>query len=116
MITLRQCGWLNLMKWTKVFLVVFVYFPKRIELVSTSFLNTGTAIFKVAKTEHELPAQGSWLTLDVDGEEEIPRDWYLRLCGHAQKMMLKKADLTATMPIKPSDYCFDCQDSIVADH
>ena len=77
-------------------------------------VDEGTAIFKVAKTEHELPAQGSWLTLDADGEGKVPRDWYLRLCGWAQQMMMRKIDLTETMPIEASDYCFDCGDHNVA--
>ncbi|KAL7511007.1 hypothetical protein ACHAXN_007921 [Cyclotella atomus] len=67
-------------------------------------VDEGTAIFKVAKTEHELPAQGAWLTLDADGEGELPRDWYLRLCGWAQRMMLRQISLTDTIPIQPSDY------------
>jgi hypothetical protein len=79
-------------------------------------VDEGTAIFKVTKGEEELPIQGKWLTLDIDGEEEIPRDWYLRLCGHAQRMMFGKIKLTETMPINASDYCFECQGSSVVDH
>jgi hypothetical protein len=79
-------------------------------------VDEGTAIFKVAKTEDELPAQGNWLTLDADGEGEIPRDWYLRLCGFAQQMMLGKIELTETMPINASDYYSDCGDANVADY
>eukprot|EP00956_Cyclotella_meneghiniana_P018858 scaffold31775_cov79-Cyclotella_meneghiniana.AAC.7 len=63
-------------------------------------VDEGTAIFKVARAEHELPAQ--------DGEGEIPRDFYLRLCGWAQRMMLRKIELTEMMPITASDYCLDC--------
>jgi hypothetical protein len=76
-------------------------------------VDEGTAIFKVAKTEHELPAQGAWLTLDADEEGELPRDWYLRLCGWAQRMMLRQISLTNVIPIQPSDYCIECGDGTV---
>ncbi|KAL3791318.1 hypothetical protein HJC23_006047 [Cyclotella cryptica] len=79
-------------------------------------VDEGTAIFKVAKTKHELPAQGNWLTLDVDGDGEIPHDWYLRLCGHAQLMMLGKIEVMETMPINASDYCLECQGTNIVDH
>lgn len=45
-------------------------------------VDEGTAIFKVAATASEVPAQGTWLTLDADGTS-LPNDWYLRLCGQA---------------------------------
>jgi hypothetical protein len=31
----------------------------------------------------------------------LPNDWYLRLCGEAQKMLQKKIKLTNKIPIKP---------------
>ena len=61
-------------------------------------VDEGTAIYKVAATQQEVPAQGKWLTLDADGIE-LPNDWYLRLCGEAQKMMRGEIDLTDAIPI-----------------
>ncbi|EED86632.1 predicted protein [Thalassiosira pseudonana CCMP1335] len=63
-------------------------------------VDEGTAIFKVAKNQNEVPADGDWLSLDADGKA-LPNDWYLRLCGEAQKMLQKKIKLTNKIPIKP---------------
>ena len=63
-------------------------------------VDEGTAIFKVASNANEAPAEGDWLTLDADGQS-LPSDWYLRLCGEAQKMLEKKISLTSKIPIKP---------------
>ncbi len=62
-------------------------------------VDEGTAIFKVAKNNQELPAEGNWLTLDADGVA-LPNDWYLKLCGEAQKMLLGTIALTNKIPIK----------------
>jgi hypothetical protein len=64
-------------------------------------VDEGTAIYKVASTQREVPAEGNWLTLDADGIE-LPNDWYLRLVGEAQKMMQGKIVLTDTIPIAPN--------------
>lgn len=66
-------------------------------------VDEGTAIYKVAATQKEAPLQGSWLTLDADGVK-LPNDWYLRLCGEAQKMMRGEIELTDSIPIEASDY------------
>ncbi|KAL7504285.1 hypothetical protein ACHAXN_001969 [Cyclotella atomus] len=63
-------------------------------------VDEGTAIFKVAPTQQEVPAEGKWLSLDVDGIK-LPNDWYLRLCGEAQKMLRGEILLTDTIPISP---------------
>mmetsp|Transcript_16477 Transcript_16477/g.34686 ORF Transcript_16477/g.34686 Transcript_16477/m.34686 type:complete len:413 (-) Transcript_16477:271-1509(-) len=63
-------------------------------------VDEGTAIFKVAATEDDLPARGSWLSLGDDGQS-LPSDWYLRLCGEAQKMLEGKISLNAEIPIQP---------------
>jgi hypothetical protein len=63
-------------------------------------VDEGTAIFKVAKNQAEVPAVGKWLALNADGTT-LPNDWYLRLCGEAQKMLLGLIKLTSTIPIKP---------------
>lgn len=63
-------------------------------------VDEGTAIFKVGATQEEVPAEGNWLTLDADGKQ-LPNDWYLRLCGEAQKMLRGDIPLTDTIPISP---------------
>ena len=63
-------------------------------------VDEGTAIYKVASTQNDVPAEGKWLSLDADGTS-VPSDWYLRLCGEAQKMMHRKIELTDTIPIIP---------------
>ena len=61
-------------------------------------VDEGTAIYKVAATQQNVPAEGTWLSLDADGIV-VPNDWYLRLCGEAQKMFLGQIGLTDTIPI-----------------
>lgn len=63
-------------------------------------VDEGTAIYKVAKDMSEVPDDGKWLTLDADGEA-LPRDWYLRLCGEAQKMLAGDIELSDTITISP---------------
>ena len=63
-------------------------------------VDEGTAIFKVAASRKDVPAGGRWLTLDADGLS-LPNDWYLRLCGEAQKMLAGKAWISMTIPLKP---------------
>lgn len=63
-------------------------------------VDEGTAIYKVAATQQEVPAEGKWLSLDADGTQ-LPNDWYLKLCGEAQKMMRGEIGLTDTIPISP---------------
>eukprot|EP01082_Thalassiosira_pseudonana_P015157 g13778.t1 g13778 contig9:413217-414998(+) len=60
-------------------------------------VDEGTAIFKVAKN---VPNEGQWLTLDIDGLQ-LPSDWYLRLCGQAQQMMFGNIELSESIPIEP---------------
>ncbi|KAL7452106.1 hypothetical protein ACHAXS_000266 [Conticribra weissflogii] len=64
-------------------------------------VDEGTAIFKVAARQSEVPVDGNWLTLDADGQS-LPSDWYLSLCGEAQKMLTKKIKLTSKIPIRPN--------------
>ena len=58
------------------------------------------AALKLAPTAADKPAQGSFLSLDADGQA-LPSDWYLRLAGEASKMLRKETPLTATIPITP---------------
>lgn len=63
-------------------------------------VDEGTAIFKVVSNKNQVPVQGNWLALDADGQS-LPVDWYLRLCGEAQKMLDGEIKLTSSIPIKP---------------
>lgn len=63
-------------------------------------VDEGTAIYKVAKDQSEVPDDGNWLTLDADGED-LPHDFYLRLCGEAQRMLAGNISLSDKIPILP---------------
>ena len=63
-------------------------------------VDEGTAMFKLAPTPAELPAQGSFVPLNIDGYA-LPSDWYLRLAGEATKMLRGEIPLSAQMPITP---------------
>jgi hypothetical protein len=56
-------------------------------------VDEGTALFKVAATARAVPAEARFLTLDAD-RDAVPSDWYLRLAGQAQRVLLG-APLTA---------------------
>ncbi|HWH69939.1 MAG TPA: Ig-like domain-containing protein, partial [Candidatus Sulfotelmatobacter sp.] len=45
-------------------------------------LNEGTSMFKMAPTAAQLPAQGTFVPLNIDGQN-LPNDWYLRLADQA---------------------------------
>lgn len=57
-------------------------------------------VFKVTAKTSDLPADGTWLALDADGQN-LPSDWYLRLAGQAQQMLEGKIELTSSIPIQP---------------
>jgi hypothetical protein len=63
-------------------------------------VDEGTALFKTAPTPAQLPAQGSFVALNVDGYN-LPSDWYLRLTGEASKMLRGEIPTSAVMPITP---------------
>ncbi|MSU58424.1 MAG: hypothetical protein EXS35_09640 [Pedosphaera sp.] len=63
-------------------------------------VDEGTAIFKVAANASQLPAQGSFVPLNIDGYT-LPNDWYLRLTGAATKMLRGDIPLQSTMPASP---------------
>jgi hypothetical protein len=63
-------------------------------------VDEGTAMFKLAPTPAELPAQGTFVPLNIDGEA-LPSDWYLRLAGEAGKMLRGETPLSSTRPISP---------------
>ncbi|MEX0988367.1 MAG: T9SS type A sorting domain-containing protein [Bacteroidales bacterium] len=61
-------------------------------------VDEGTAIFKLAENEQQIPTTGKFVTLDIDGYK-LPSDWYLRLTGEATKMLRGEINLTSTIPI-----------------
>ena len=63
-------------------------------------VDEGTAMFRMAPTAAELPAQGSFLSLDADGET-LPADWYLRLAGEAGRALRRETPLSPDRPINP---------------
>jgi hypothetical protein len=71
-------------------------------LVTSTFdkVDNGTAIFRVAPTASELPTEGTFLTLDADGEA-IPGDFYLRLAGEAGRALRGEVTLSPRRPIDP---------------
>jgi hypothetical protein len=63
-------------------------------------MDEGTAMFKLAPTPAQLPAQGAFVPLDVDGVN-LPSDWYLRLANEAGKMLRGEIPLQSRLPIAP---------------
>jgi YD repeat-containing protein len=65
-------------------------------------VDEGTAILKAATKRSMVPAGDYWLTLDADGYNNLPSDWYLRLAGYAKKMLAGNIPLSKTMPLNPN--------------
>ena len=59
-----------------------------------------TAFYRLAPTTAELPVEGSFVPLDIDGEV-LPADWYLQLAGEATRMVRGELPITSTRPIDP---------------
>ena len=63
-------------------------------------VDEGTAMYKLAPTAQQLPAQGTFVPLDIDGTS-LPSDWYLRLANDAGKMLRGETPVQSTVPITP---------------
>jgi hypothetical protein len=63
-------------------------------------MDEGTAMFKLAPTPNELPAPGTFVPLNIDGQA-LPSDWYLRLADQAGQMLRGEIPLQPGMPIRP---------------
>jgi len=63
-------------------------------------LDEVTAMLKLAPTAAELPAQGTFIPLNIDGTN-LPSDWYLRLAGAATRRLRGDSPLTSVRPINP---------------
>lgn len=66
-------------------------------------VDEGTALFKVAATAQQAPADTPFLTLDAD-HETPPSDWYLRLAGETQRVLrgapLARGELPFPVPAR----------------
>jgi hypothetical protein len=62
-------------------------------------VDEGTAMYKLAATRAELPAQAQLVPLDADGVA-LPRDFYLRLAGAAQRTLRGELPLSARLPLE----------------
>ena len=63
-------------------------------------VDEGTAMFKMAPTPNELPVDGTFVPLNIDGQA-LPSDWYLRLAKEASKMLRGGTPVRKQMPITP---------------
>ncbi len=63
-------------------------------------MDEGTALFKLAPTPSQLPAQGTFVPLNIDGVN-LPSDWYLRLSDEAGKMLRREAPVRREISITP---------------
>jgi hypothetical protein len=63
-------------------------------------VDEGTAMFKMAAHSGELPVEGTFVPLNIDGQN-LPRDWYLRVAGEASKMLRNEIPPQTTLPITP---------------
>ncbi|MFO1487857.1 MAG: glycoside hydrolase family 71/99-like protein [Verrucomicrobiota bacterium] len=61
-------------------------------------MDEGTAMFKLAPSRSSLPAQGSFVPLDMDGEN-LPSDWYLRLANETGKALRGEKPAGRGLPI-----------------
>jgi hypothetical protein len=65
-------------------------------------VDEGTAILKACPKKSLAPADW-WLTLDADGYNNLPSDWYLRLAGEAGRLLKGNRPLSKTMPLNPNN-------------
>jgi hypothetical protein len=63
-------------------------------------VDEGTAMYKLAPTAAQLPAQGTFVPLNADGYN-LGSDWYLRLADQAGKMLRGELPVTSIIPITP---------------
>jgi hypothetical protein len=61
-------------------------------------VDESTAFFKATPTQGELPTQGTFLSLDADGDN-LPSDWYLKLAGAASQALRSEIVATPELPI-----------------
>ena len=63
-------------------------------------VDEGTAMYKCAPTAAQLPAQGTFVPLNINSYN-LAGDWYLRLADQAGKMLRGEIPLQSQMPFCP---------------
>jgi hypothetical protein len=63
-------------------------------------VDEGTAMYKLAPTAAQLPAQGTFVPLNIDGYN-LASDWYLRLADQGGRMLRGEIPLQLQIPISP---------------
>jgi len=63
-------------------------------------VDEGTAMFKLAPTAQQIPVEGFFVPLNIDGYA-LPSDWYLRLGGETGKALRGEIPLSAQLPLTP---------------
>lgn len=63
-------------------------------------IDEGTAMFKLAENDEQIPREGYWLPLDEDGFD-LPSDWYLRTASLATQIVRGYDDLEETLGTPP---------------
>ena len=63
-------------------------------------VDEGTAMYKLVPTAAQLPAQGTFVPLDIDGYN-LGSDWYLRLADQAGKMLRGEIPPQSQIPVSP---------------
>ena len=63
-------------------------------------IDEGTAMFKLAENDDQIPREGYWLPLDEDGFD-LPSDWYLRTASLATQIVRGYAPLEETLGTPP---------------
>ncbi len=63
-------------------------------------MDEGTAMLKLAPTAAQLPANATFVPLNIDGQT-LPSDWYLRLADQASRMLRGDIPALPQLPITP---------------
>lgn len=92
----RQCGKFY---WNQAYNAVSAGAPM-IFVAMFDEVDEGTAMFKLATTQDQLPVGAKLVPLNADGCD-LPSDWYLRLGGETGKLLRGEIPLDKTIPIQP---------------
>jgi hypothetical protein len=64
-------------------------------------MDEGTAMFKLAANQQQLPVGAKLVALDADGCS-LPGDWYLKLGGETGRMLRGQIPLSPQIPVQTS--------------